>query len=127
MESKYIELFTALTRAVAVTAEQVMEYDHNKNDEEGYKTAETMRNDFEALHDKLSNNFDGTLTKSEYAKLLVGSYIISNNIRDKMQVLKKSAEAYEKELIPKLQKIVDAPEDSTQTVADEILTLEDNK
>ena len=127
MESKYLNLCKELARATAVTAEQVMDYNHNQNDEQGLKTAETMRDDFQKLYDKLTDEkFDGTLTKAEYAKLLVGAYIINNNLRTKVAELKKSIQGYEEELIPRLQKIIDSSEDQYLSVAEEILTIEDN-
>ena len=127
MESKYLNLFKELARATAVTAEQVMDYNHNQNDEQGLKTAETMRDDFQKLYDKLADEkFDGILTKAEYAKLLVGAYIINNNLRTKVAELKKSIQGYEEELIPRLQKIIDSSEDQYLSIAEEILTIEDN-
>jgi len=128
MEAKYVELFKELTRATAVAAEQVMEYDNQQNDKDGFEKARMMRDDFENLHSKLSDNFDGTLTKAEYAKLLVGAYVITNNLKDKITVLKRSIKAYEEELIPRLNEIVDTEnEEDVQKVADKVLALEDNK
>lgn len=128
MESKYVDLFKELTRATAIAAEQVMDYDKEKNDDEGYEKAKTLRDDFEQLYDKLNaEDFDGILTKIEYARLLIGAYIITNNLHDKVKILKKSIDAYEKTLMPKLQTIVDADEENTQSVAEKVLILEDNK
>ena len=76
MDKKYIELFKELARATAVASEQVMDYDKGKGDEKAFETAKLMRDDFEALHTKISaDTFDGELTKAEYAKLLVGCYV----------------------------------------------------
>ena len=46
MDKRYVELFKELAKATAVSAEQVMDYDRAKNDEEGLKTAQTMRDDY---------------------------------------------------------------------------------
>lgn len=127
MDKKYVNLFSALTSATAVAAEQVMEYDEKNNDNEGYERAKTMRDDFQELHDKFDEDFDGILTKAEYAKLLVGAYIVMNNLRDRVSILRKSIDGYEKDLIPKLQKIVDASDEDIQKISEEILILEDNK
>ena len=102
-----------------------MDYDTTLEDTEGFERAKAMRDDFERLHDKLTDEqFDGTLTKGEFAKLLIGAYIVTNNLRDRVTILKKSIEGYEKDLMPKLQKIVDAPEEDTMKTADEVLILE---
>ena len=128
MDKKYLDLFTQLTRSTAVAAEQVMDYDQTLEDLEGLEKAKAMRDDFERLHDKLADEqFDGTLTKAEFAKLLIGAYIIVNNLHDRITVLKKSVKGYEEDLIPKLQKIVDASEENTMKTADEILIFESNE
>ena len=106
MDKKYIELFKEIARVTAISAEQVMDYDKKQGDEKGYETAEIMRNDFNELQDKLeANDFNGILTKAEYAKLLIGALIIANTLRDKVTALNKAIHGYEKDLAPKLQKI----------------------
>ena len=130
MDKKYITLFKELSKSTAVLAEQVMDYDHEKKDEKGFETAKTMRDDFEALHDKLSaEDFDGILAKNDYAKLLVASLIISNNLRDKMNTLKKAIMGYENDLIPKLQNIVkdEVTDEEAQKIAEEIFVIDNNE
>lgn len=128
MHKKYLELFRELTRATAVAAEQVMDYDHEKGDEKGFDTAKTMRDDFEALNEKLTNEaFDGILTKAEYAKLLVGCYVIVGNLQDRIEALKKAIAGYQSDLVPKLSKIIEAENDAeAQKLADEHLIVETN-
>lgn len=128
MHSKYLDLFKELTRATAVAAEQVMDYDQAKNDEKGFDTAKTMRDDFEALNEKLNDkSFDGTLTKAEYAKLLVGCYVIVGNLQDRIEALRKAVAGYQSDLVPKLSKIIEAEDDeSAQKVADEQFVIETN-
>jgi len=128
MHKKYLELFKELTRATAVAAEQVMDYDQAKNDEKGFDTAKTMRDDFEALNEKLNDkSFDGTLTKAEYAKLLVGCYVIVGNLQDRIEALRKAVAGYQSDLVPKLSKIIDAEDDeSAQKIADEQFVIETN-
>ena len=128
MHKKYLELFKELTRATAVTAEQVMDYDKEKNDDKGFETAKTMRDDFEALHEKLAaESFDGNLTKAEYAKLLVGCYVIVGNLQDRIEALKKAIAGYQSDLVPKLSKIIEAENDAeAQKLADEHLMVETN-
>ena len=128
MHSKYLDLFKELTRATAVAAEQVMDYNQAKNDEKGFDTAKTMRDDFEALNEKLSaKSFDGTLTKAEYAKLLVGCYVIVGNLQDRIEALHKAVAGYQSDLVPKLSKIIEAKDDeSAQKIADEQFIIETN-
>ena len=130
MDKKYIELFKELARVTAISAEQVMDYDKEKGDDKGYETAEIMRNDFNELHNKLiADDFNGTLTKAEYAKLLIGTLIISNNLRDKVAALNKAITGYEKDLAPKLQKIIDDSnsDEEAQKIAEEILIINNNE
>lgn len=128
MHKKYLELFRELTRATAVAAEQVMDYDKEKNDDKGFETAKTMRDDFEALNEKLTDEaFDGILTKAEYAKLLVGCYVIVGNLQDRIEALKKAIAGYQSDLVPKLSKIIEAENDAeAQKLADEHLIVETN-
>lgn len=128
MHSKYLDLFKELTRATAVAAEQVMDYDQAKNDEKGFDTAKTMRDDFETLNEKLNDkSFDGTLTKAEYAKLLVGCYVIVGNLQDRIEALRKAVAGYQSDLVPKLSKIIEAEDDeSAQKIADEQFVIETN-
>lgn len=128
MHKKYIELFKELAHATEVSAEQVMEYDKSKNDEKGYETAQTMRNDFAALYDKIKNeNFDGVLTKAEYAKLLVGCYIVVGNLQDRVEALRKAIAGYQSDLVPKLSKIIEAETDeAAQAAAEEQFVIKED-
>lgn len=130
MDKKYIELFKELARVTAISAEQVMDYDKEKGDDKGYETAEIMRNDFSELQGKLeANDFDGVLTKAEYAKLLIGTLVIANTLRDKVTALNKAINGYEKDLAPKLQKVLDESnsDEEAQKIAEEIFIIDDNK
>lgn len=128
MHKKYIELFKELAHATEVAAEQVMEYDKGKNDEKGYETAETLRNDFSALYDKIKDPaFDGTLSKTDYARLLVGTYIIIGNLQDRISALQKAIAGYQADVVPKLSKIVDAADDdAVHALAEELFVIEEN-
>ena len=128
MDKKYIELFKEITRVTAISAEQVMEYDKKQSDEKGYEAARVMRDDFSELQDKLeANDFDGILTKAEYAKLLVGCYVIVGNLQDRIEALKKAIAGYQSDLVPKLSKIIEAENDAeAQKLADEHLMVETN-
>lgn len=120
MDKKYIELFKELAHATEVSAEQVMEYDKSKNDDKGYETAQFMREDYAKLYDKLrAEDFDGTLTKEEFAKLLVGCYVIAGQLQDRINALKKAITGYQTDLIPKLDKIVQADAEDAMKIANE--------
>ena len=130
MDKNYINLFIELTRATEVAAEQVMEYDKEKGDTKGFETAKLMRDDYAALHDKIKDkNFDGNLTKNEYAKLLAGAYIVKNNLQDKMTALKKAIQGYETDLIPKLTTIVEQgkTDEEAQKLANDNLIIDSTK
>lgn len=121
MHKKYIELFKELAHATEIAAEQVMEYDKSKNDDKGYETAKTMRDDYAALYDKIKNEtFDGILTKAEYAKILVGCYVTVGNLQDRIQALQKAIAGYQTDLVPKLDAVIAAESDEqSQAIAEE--------
>lgn len=123
MDKKYIQLFTELTRAVEVLSEQVMDYDKAQNNEKGLETAEMMRNDFAALHDKLGT--DEPITRADYAKLLVAAMIITNNIEDRIKSERKAIEGYKIDIIPKLSRINDETtnDEEAQKLANEIFKI----
>ena len=130
MHSKYIELFKELAKATAVSAEQVMDYDKQKNDEKGLAAAETLRDDFNALYDKIAaKDFDGTLEKADFARLLVGTLIIANQLNDRITALKKALAGYQTDVIPKLQEIVDNATDDVEAmrIAEEQFVIENKE
>lgn len=124
MDKKYIELFKELAKATAVSAEQVMDYDRAKNDEAGLKTAQTMRDDYNALHDKINDGSE--LDKADFAKLLVGAMIVVNQIQDRLATLQKAMSGYQTDLIPKLNKIIEAEtEDEVKKLATEEFSIKE--
>lgn len=124
MDKKYVELFKELAKATAVSAEQVMDYDRAKNDEAGLKTAQTMRDDYNALHDKINDGSE--LDKADFAKLLVGAMIIVNQIQDRLATLQKAMSGYQTDLIPKLNKIIEAEtEDEVKKLATEEFSIKE--
>lgn len=103
-----------------------MDYDKAQNDEKGLETAEMMRDDFAALHDKLGTN--EPLTKAEYAKLLVAAMIVANNIEDRIKSERKAIEGYKIDIIPKLSRINDetTTDEEARKLADEIFKIQEN-
>jgi hypothetical protein len=125
MDKKYIELFIELAKATAVAAEQVMDYDKAKNDEDGFKTAQTMRDDYNVLFGKLKDNSE--LDKADFAKLLVGALITVNQIQDRITALQKGLAGYQTDLIPKLNKVIDAESDEdARKIANEEFNIKEN-
>lgn len=127
MDKSYITLFNELARATAVTSEQVMDYDHGKGDEKGFQTAMTMRDDYEALKDRINETYE--MNKTDAAKLLVAAYIQISQLQDRIEALKKALTGYQTDVLPKLQLIVDeakTDEEATK-MANEKFIVEDNK
>ena len=111
MDNKYITLFKDLAQATASTAETVMEYDRQKNDEKGLETATIMRDDYQNLADKIATTKDYVLDKADAAKMLVAAMIQVNQVQDRINNLKKAMTGYQTDVIPKLQEVVDAEDD----------------
>jgi len=130
MDKRYVNLFKELALTSATLAEQVMDYDRQKEDEAGLATATQMRDDFQALADRISENGENYAPdKSDAAKLLVSSMLIVNQLNDKLNNIKKSITGYQTDLIPKLQDIVDNAEsdDAAREMANAKFIIEDNE
>ena len=118
MHSKYIELFKEIANATAISAEQVMDYDKQKDDAKGYEAAETLHKDFIELYDKIRDkNFDGQLAREDFARLLVGTLIVMNQLNDRITALKKAMTGYQTDVMPKLQDIVDNTKTNEEAMA----------
>lgn len=128
MDNKYITLFKDLAQATASTAEVVMEYDHQKNDEQGLETATIMRNDYQNLMERIETTEDYTLNKADVAKLLVAAMIQVNQIQDRIHNLKSAMTGYQSDIIPKLQELIDIEDDETiSKLANEKFIIENNE
>ena len=128
MHSKYIQLFKEIAKATSVSAEQVMDYDKQKDDTKGYAAADTLRRDFNVLFDKIgSKDFDGQLTRADFARLLVGVLIIMNQLNDRITALKKAMTGYQTDVMPKLQDIVDhaKSDEEAMTMAEEKFSIKE--
>lgn len=127
MDKVYIDLFKELARATAVSAEQVMDYDKAQEDEKGFETAKIMRDDYEQLYDRLTDDY--TMTKSDAAKLLVGVMIQLNHLQDKITAIRKATTGYQTDIIPKLQDIVDntKTDEEVAKMADEKFVIENKE
>ena len=121
MDKQYVTLFKDLAQATAASAEAVMDYDREKGDEKGLETATIMRDDFQALTDRINEGGEAyNMNKADAAKLLVGAMIQVNQLQDRINNLKKAMTGYQTDVIPKLQEIVDAENDEDASkIADE--------
>lgn len=112
-------------------AEQVMDFNHSKNDEKGEETAKSMRDDFNKLYERMSaEGFNSdTLAKTDYARLLVGALIVVNNLETRIANEQKAVKNYKDELISRLERIVNEcdTDEEAQTLAKEIFTIDEVK
>ena len=131
MDNKYVTLFREIARNTEIMAERVMAYDKEKKDEKGEKTAQTMRDDFAKLHDKFAaKDFNpNTITRSEWAKILVGAMVISNNLEEEVKKIKNAQRGYKIDLIPKLNRIMEETktDEEALTLANELFEISENK
>jgi len=112
MKKEYQNLFIEMALSAATLAERVMDYDKKKNDDKGYKVAESMRDDYMELHDRLKDG--GTPTYNDYTKLLAASYMITNNLQDQVTMYQKAINGYKTDTIPKLSRIIDETKDKPE-------------
>ncbi len=124
MDKRYVELFTLIAQTTANLAEQVMEEHKKNNEEKGYQTAETMRNDFLNLHDKLGT--DEVLDKADYARLLVGAIIVTNQLDARIKNEQKALRGYKIDIIPKLDQINNADASETTELAESLFEIKED-
>ena len=125
MDNKYISLFSELTKANIMFAEQVERYDRQLNDEKGANNAQLMREDFMLLDNRITDG--STLQKNDYVKLLVCALTVSNSLLEKIKTYQTALQGYKTDLIPKLQRIVEeaSTDEEAQNLANELFeTLE---
>ena len=126
MNEKYFTLFKELAKAAEVIAEQAMEYDHQKKDENGEKTATIMRDDFANLNDKLANK-DYQITLADYAKLFVAAYVVASNLETKIKNEQIALDGYNTDLVPKLTRITSEAktDEEAQKLAEELFQIKE--
>ena len=123
MNSKYLELFTLIAQQVANLAEQVMNDHQDKGETKEQETAQTMRDDYLDLHDKLISNQE--LNKADYARILVGAIIIANQLTARIQNEQKALDGYKLDIIPKLDQINNAEYDDVPALAAKLFTVKE--
>ena len=125
MDKKYVTLFKELAQATAASAETVMDYDREKGDEQGLKTATIMRDDYQDLVSRVDVT-EYVISKADAAKLLVGAMIMTRQLQDRINNLKSALAGYQTDVIPKLQEIVDAEtEEKAQQIANEKFIIQE--
>ena len=127
MDTKYIQLFAQLANSTQVLASQVSNYNLSKQDEKGADTAKTMSEDFTQLYKKISApDFNAaTLTRQDFAKLLVGALIVSQHLENQINNQQTALNGYKEDLIPKLEEVINksSTTEDAQKVASEIFQL----
>lgn len=131
MHSKYVELFKEIAHTTEVLAEQVMNFNHEKKDEKAEQTAQSMRDDYIKLYDKMrADDFKAeSLTKSDYARLLVGVLIIVNNLETRISNEQKAVKNYKEEIVTRLERVVNEckTDEESQKLAEELFTINEDK
>jgi hypothetical protein len=121
MNSKYLELFTLIAQQVANLAEQVMNNHQDKGETKEQETAQTMRDDYLNLHDKLTTNQE--LNKADFARILVGAIIVANQLDVRIKNEQKALDGYKLDIIPKLDQINNTEYDDVPALAMKLFTV----
>lgn len=129
MNEKYLKLLKEIAHTVPIYAERVMDYDKQKNDDKGLATAQTMRDDFQKLYDRMNKkDFNpDSLSRADFAKFLVGAFIISENLTAQIKTIRQSINGYKIDIIPKLDRIVNETKTDEESLklANEIFQIID--
>lgn len=123
MNKQYKDLFTLIARTIANLAEQVMNNHIQNNEEKEQKIAETMRDDYLDLIDKIDSE---SLVKADFARLLVGTVIIVNQLENKIKTEQTALQEYKVNIIPKLDQINNATEEETTKLAEQLFEIKEN-
>ena len=121
MDKRYIELFTLISQSVANLAEQVINGHQDKGETKEQETAQIMRDDYISLHDKLIAGED--LVKADFARLLVGAFIVTNQLDARIKNEQKALDGYKLDVIPKLDRINNTEVDEVPSLAAELFSI----
>ena len=124
MDKRYVELFTLISQSVANLAEQVMNDHQNKGETKEQETAQIMRDDYMNLHDKLTAGED--LVKADFARLLVGAIIVTNQLDARIKNEQKALDSYKIDIIPKLDRINNVEADEVPSLAAELFNIKES-
>ena len=126
MDKQYITLFKDLAQATEISAEKVYDLNiKNKADEKSIQTAQTMRDDYAKLREKLTAGEE--LTRADYAKLLVGAVIVVRQLETRIKDFQKAIEGYKLQVIPRLDRINNETktDEEAKTLANELFQVID--
>ena len=125
MDKRYTELFTLISQSVSNLAEQVMNDHQDKGEEKQQETAQIMRDDYLNLHDKLTNG--EVLDKADFARLLVGAIIVTNQLDARIKNEQKALDGYKIDIIPKLDQINNTEADQVASLAEELFKVKEEE
>lgn len=125
MDKRYIELFTLISQGTANLAEQVMNDHQDKGETKEQETAQIMRDDCLKLKEKLDSSQD--LNKSDFARLLVGTFIIANQLDARIKGELKALDAYRLDIIPKLDRINNTEPEEVPALAAELFNVKESE
>lgn len=129
MITGYEKLFEEIAHSNEILAERVMELNREKGDEKSEQTASIMREDYSNLYDRIRDeNFELIqLERNDWAKLLIGTMIIIQNLEDKIQGEQKAVQGYRIDIIPKLQRIIDETktDEEAQSLVENLFKIEE--
>ena len=124
MDQRYITLFREIAHSTQILAETVKTSEYKDKTEESDRAAALLSDDFQTLYEKLqSDSF--TLTRPEYAKLLVGATIVVGSLQTQIKTLTDAAEGYKTQIIPQLQRVFEESTDdeTANQLAEEIFKI----
>jgi hypothetical protein len=84
-----------------------------------------MRDDYISLHDKLIAGED--LVKADFARLLVGAIIVTNQLDARIKNEQKALDGYKLDVIPKLDRINNTEVDDVPSLAEELFKIQEEK
>jgi len=125
MDKKYLELFSLISQTVSNLAEQVMNDHQDKGETKEQETAQVMRDDYLALHDKLVENQE--LNKADFARLLVGAIIVTNQLEARIKNEQQALDGYKLDIVPKLDRINNTKEEEVTSLAEELFQIKPEK
>lgn len=125
MDKKYTELFTLISQSVSNLAEQVMNNHQENGEDKQQETAQIMRDDYLNLHDKLVNGEE--LNKADFARLLVGAIIVTNQLDARIKNEQKALDGYKIDIIPKLDRINNTDAEEVSSLAEELFKFKEKE
>lgn len=84
-----------------------------------------MRDDYLNLHDKLTNG--EVLDKADFARLLVGAIIVTNQLDARIKNEQKALDGYKIDIIPKLDQINNTEADQVASLAEELFKVKEEE